>query len=109
MYLNWLSGMHRNNLSRAEGDRTVIASAARQQVPWQLKSCRKPSPKTLAANLSRLHWGRLLAAVAILKLFIFSFRNLPDRIYSIITRRQTANHDTQGWTLKERQENPDLT
>jgi EPS-associated MarR family transcriptional regulator len=44
-----------------------------------------------------------------LNLLIFSFQNLPDQIYPMTTRRQTANDDTLFWTLKLIQENPGVT
>jgi EPS-associated MarR family transcriptional regulator len=34
---------------------------------------------------------------------------LPDRIYPMTTRRQTANDDTLFWTLKVLQENPGVS
>ena len=41
-----------------------------------------------------------------MNLLILSLHNLPDRIYPMTTRRQTANDDTLFWTLKVLQENP---
>ena len=53
--------------------------------------------------------GRLVAAVAIVDPLIFSFPYLLDRIYPMITRRQTANDDTLFWTIKLLQDNPGMT
>ena len=53
--------------------------------------------------------GRPLAAVALLNLLVFRIQNMPDRIYPMTTRRQTANDDTLFWTLKVLQENPDVS
>jgi EPS-associated MarR family transcriptional regulator len=50
-----------------------------------------------------------MAAVAILNLLVFRLQNLPDRIYPMTTRRQTANDDTLFWTLKVLQENPGVS
>jgi EPS-associated MarR family transcriptional regulator len=39
----------------------------------------------------------------------FQIPELPDRIYPMTTRRQTANDDTLFWTLKVLQENPGVS